>query len=263
MLVRRFCLGDEPALWRVFHSAVHLVAVRDYTSDQIRAWAPEDTDPALWRQRMEAINPFVVERDGQIVGYADLQSTGYIDHFFVSGTTQGRVSVVCSWPPCTMRHATMRSGNSRRMSASPHSRSSFGTASLSLSIELLSSGASSYLMPGCARRLVGPLRPNPSFHPTCHGWLRQPARAGELKRLASQEGSVADPADRLFLAPLVRPEAALGGPLQQAQNHARLRLHSGGSHGFAEVSTLRRAHARPANLGGDSTANPYSCASGA
>ena len=85
MLVRRFCLGDEPALWRVFHSAVHLVAVRDYTSDQIQAWAPEDTDPALWRQRMEAINPFVVERDGQIVGYADLQSTGYIDHFFVSG----------------------------------------------------------------------------------------------------------------------------------------------------------------------------------
>jgi putative acetyltransferase len=69
----------------VFHSAIHLIAVRDYTNDQIRAWAPEDIDQTLWRQRMEAINPFVAERDGQIVGYADLQPTGYIDHFFVSG----------------------------------------------------------------------------------------------------------------------------------------------------------------------------------
>jgi len=24
--------------------------------------------------------------------------------------------------------------------------------------------------------------PNPSFHLTCYGWLRQPSRAGELKR---------------------------------------------------------------------------------
>jgi len=31
-----------------------------------------------------------------------------------------------------------------------------------------------------SRRLAGP--PNPSFHPTCYGWLRQPAHAGELKR---------------------------------------------------------------------------------
>jgi hypothetical protein len=26
------------------------------------------------------------------------------------------------------------------------------------------------------------LQPNPSLHPTCYGWLRQPTQAGELKR---------------------------------------------------------------------------------
>jgi hypothetical protein len=26
------------------------------------------------------------------------------------------------------------------------------------------------------------LLPNPSLHPTCYGWLRQPTQAGELKR---------------------------------------------------------------------------------
>lgn len=34
---------------------------------------------------MRGINPFVVELDGRPVGYADIQPSGYIDHFFVSG----------------------------------------------------------------------------------------------------------------------------------------------------------------------------------
>src|SRR5687768_11763404 len=29
---------------------------------------------------------------------------------------------------------------------------------------------------------VSSLPPNPSLHPTCYGWLRQPSPAGELKR---------------------------------------------------------------------------------
>ena len=33
---------------------------------------------------MRGIAPFVAELGGEIIGYADLQSNGYIDHFFVS-----------------------------------------------------------------------------------------------------------------------------------------------------------------------------------
>lgn len=85
MLVRRFCAGDEDDLWHVYHSAIHLIAARDYSREQVDAWAPESVDRDLWRRRMEGINPFVVESDQVIVGYADVQATGYIDHFFVSG----------------------------------------------------------------------------------------------------------------------------------------------------------------------------------
>jgi putative acetyltransferase len=42
-------------------------------------------DAAQITQRAQSINPFVAELNGEIVGYADLQSNGYIDHFFVSG----------------------------------------------------------------------------------------------------------------------------------------------------------------------------------
>jgi putative acetyltransferase len=83
--IRRFQIGDEPALFRVFHSAIHEVARHDYTREQIDAWAPADLDQELWTRKMQRIQPFVAEDGGDVVGYADVQSSGYIDHFFVSG----------------------------------------------------------------------------------------------------------------------------------------------------------------------------------
>jgi putative acetyltransferase len=52
---------------------------------QIEAWAPADLDRSLWETRMQGIMPFVIETDGVLIAYADLQDSGYIDHFFVSG----------------------------------------------------------------------------------------------------------------------------------------------------------------------------------
>ncbi len=84
--IRRCREGEESALFEIYYSAIHLVACRNYTPEQLQAWAPRDFDSELWRRRIRGINPFVAELNGQIVGYADLQPNGYIDHFFVSGT---------------------------------------------------------------------------------------------------------------------------------------------------------------------------------
>lgn len=85
VVIRRYRFGEEPALFKVFHSAIHLVARRDYSNEQIKAWAPLDLDQDLWTSHIRGINPFVAELPGELVGYADLQANGYIDHFFVSG----------------------------------------------------------------------------------------------------------------------------------------------------------------------------------
>ncbi len=82
--VRHFRPGDEAALYRVHREAIHRVASRDYTTEQIEAWAPARPDPGAWAIKMRHIRPFVAEVDGAIAGYADLQPSGYIDHFFVS-----------------------------------------------------------------------------------------------------------------------------------------------------------------------------------
>ncbi|MCG5056108.1 MAG: GNAT family N-acetyltransferase [Myxococcales bacterium] len=39
-----------------------------------------------WVARLQRNRPFVVENDGVIVGFADLQNDGYIDQFYVSAT---------------------------------------------------------------------------------------------------------------------------------------------------------------------------------
>jgi putative acetyltransferase len=85
MHIRRFEPGEEPALFDIYHSAIHLIASRDYTEEQINAWAPAVLDEELWVRRIRGINPFVAELEGILVGYADVQASGYIDHFFVSG----------------------------------------------------------------------------------------------------------------------------------------------------------------------------------
>jgi putative acetyltransferase len=68
----------------VYYSAIRETAAQDYTPEQIAAWAPDSFDESQWAQRLADIAPFVAERDGAAVGYADVQSNGYIDHFFVA-----------------------------------------------------------------------------------------------------------------------------------------------------------------------------------
>ena len=118
MRIRRFKPGEEPALFEIYHSAIHLIASRDYTEAQVDAWAPSNLDPELWVNRMIGINPFVAEIEGKPVGYADVQANGYIDHFFVSGRhpRQGigrSLMAVLESEARHMRVATMTSDVSR------------------------------------------------------------------------------------------------------------------------------------------------------
>ena len=82
--VRSYQAGDEVALWDVFFSAVRVTARRDYSQVQVEAWAPDSPDPERWKERIAGIAPCVASIDGRIVGYADVQADGYIDHFFVA-----------------------------------------------------------------------------------------------------------------------------------------------------------------------------------
>lgn len=90
LTIRCFQPGDESTLHELFFNTIHQVNCRDYSSLQIQAWAPQVYDKNQWYQRMCAIQPFIACLDEQIVGYADIQPDGYIDHFFCHCQYQGR-----------------------------------------------------------------------------------------------------------------------------------------------------------------------------
>nr|WP_282450319.1 GNAT family N-acetyltransferase [Vibrio sp. 1CM24A] len=77
-------------MWEIFFHTVRNVNVRDYSQQQVEAWAPSSFDFALWKKRMNGLQPFVAELDGCVVGYTDLQPNGLIDHFFCHHEYQGK-----------------------------------------------------------------------------------------------------------------------------------------------------------------------------
>ncbi len=81
---------DAKALWDIHFYTIRNINIRDYSQEQVEAWAPEYLDLSLWKNRMKVLSPFVAEIDGVIVGYTDLQSDGLIDHFFCHYKYQGQ-----------------------------------------------------------------------------------------------------------------------------------------------------------------------------
>lgn len=82
MEVRKFRQGDERELWNLFYNTIHNVNSKDYNTNQVAAWVPDDLDINIVFQKFREIDPFVVIKEGEIIGYADIQSDGYIDHFY-------------------------------------------------------------------------------------------------------------------------------------------------------------------------------------
>ena len=90
MEIRKFRKGEEKELWKLFYDTVHNVNIRDYDENQIAAWAPEDIDINVVIQKFRKIDPFVVIKEEKIIGYADIQPDGYIDHFYCHHEFQGQ-----------------------------------------------------------------------------------------------------------------------------------------------------------------------------
>ncbi|WP_394245348.1 GNAT family N-acetyltransferase [Vibrio astriarenae] len=81
---------DANDLWGIYFHTIRHINIRDYSLDQVAAWAPDNIDSQRWRNKMESIKPFIAKIDGKPVGYADLQQDGLIDHFFCHHQFQSR-----------------------------------------------------------------------------------------------------------------------------------------------------------------------------
>ncbi|AQM20597.1 GNAT family N-acetyltransferase [Vibrio anguillarum] len=93
--IRKYEESDASGLWELFYHTVRNVNRRDYSQEQVEAWAPDNFDCEIWKNKLNAISPFIAEIEGVIVGYADLQESGLIDHFFCHHDYQGKGVARC------------------------------------------------------------------------------------------------------------------------------------------------------------------------
>lgn len=93
--IRKYEESDAHELWELFYHTVRNVNARDYSRVQVEAWAPDNIDQEIWKNKMNAISPYVAEIEGVIVGYVDLQESGLIDHFFCHHNYQGQGVARC------------------------------------------------------------------------------------------------------------------------------------------------------------------------
>jgi putative acetyltransferase len=88
--VRPYRPADAEVLLELFRASVRRVAIRDYTEDQVKAWASDDIDRAGWAERRGNRPTWVAEIDGAVAGFSDLKPDGLLDMMFVHPDHQGR-----------------------------------------------------------------------------------------------------------------------------------------------------------------------------
>ena len=97
MTLRPYRPADCPALAELFYHTVHTVCARDYSSEQLDAWADGQVDLAAWNASFLAHTTLVAVEGGTIVGFADLAPEGYLDRLYVHKDWQRRgvASALC------------------------------------------------------------------------------------------------------------------------------------------------------------------------
>jgi putative acetyltransferase len=87
--VKRYEPSDAQATIEIFLRAIREVASKDYSPEQVAAWAKVD-DPQIWAQ-YRANRPTWLAMDGSTsIGFTDLKSDGCLDMMFVSPDYQGK-----------------------------------------------------------------------------------------------------------------------------------------------------------------------------
>ena len=90
MTLRDYCKTDCVELARLFYDTVHTVNAKDYSREQLDAWATGEVNLEAWNKSLQAHNTVVAEMDGQIVGFGDMDETGYLDRLYVHKDYQRR-----------------------------------------------------------------------------------------------------------------------------------------------------------------------------
>ena len=97
MILRNYDPSDCQALTELFFNTVHLINAKDYSEEQLNAWATGDVDLEQWNRSFLSHYTVVAETDGTVVGFGDIDPKGYLDRLYVHHDFQhqGIATAIC------------------------------------------------------------------------------------------------------------------------------------------------------------------------
>lgn len=97
MYLRPYQPEDCAVLAALFYDTVHTVNAQDYTKEQLDVWATGATDLVAWNRSFLKHHTIVAVEDNIIVGFGDIDVSGYLDRLFVHKDYQrrGYATAIC------------------------------------------------------------------------------------------------------------------------------------------------------------------------
>ncbi len=89
MYLRTYQSADCPTLAALFQDTVHTVNARDYSQEALNAWADGQVDLEAWDRSFLRHYSLVAIGNGAIVGFGDMDKSGYLDRLYVHKDRQG------------------------------------------------------------------------------------------------------------------------------------------------------------------------------
>ena len=83
MKIREYQNKDLNTVIELFYNSVHSNCKKDYTTEQLEAWAPRDMDVYRFETSLEKNHTLVIEDNSEIIAFGDMGDTGYLDRLYV------------------------------------------------------------------------------------------------------------------------------------------------------------------------------------
>lgn len=90
IVIRKYQAPDCKELAGLFYHTVHTVNAKDYTKEQMDAWASGTVDLEKWHRPFMEHDTLVALDGEKIVGFGDTDKTGYLDRLYVHPDYQGK-----------------------------------------------------------------------------------------------------------------------------------------------------------------------------
>ena len=97
MIIREYQPCDCREITELFYNTIHTINAKDYTEEQLTAWATDKPDMERWSSSLQEHFSLVAIEAGMIVGFGDIDSTGYVDRLYVHKDYQrkGIATAIC------------------------------------------------------------------------------------------------------------------------------------------------------------------------